>query len=309
MNPAPSVILFTVAAGAGYGLLAVAGIAAALGLFAAHAALGIAAVSLALALATLGLLSSTLHLGRPERAWRAVSQWRTSWLSREGVAALATYVPAGLLWLALVLGLSGTGVAFLGLLSTAGAVATLWCTGKLYAVLKPIREWHTPWTVWVFLALAASSGLLLWHALAAALAPALSPNLGAALALFAIAGATLAKRAWFGWLAAAPPAATRESAVGLAGRGTIRPLDPPHTGTNYLLDEMGFRIGRKHRAKLTQAMWWLGFAIPALLVALSPLLMPAPLAILAALLALAGTAIERWLFFATATHTVMLYYR
>ena len=51
-------------------------------------------------LATVGLLASTFHLGRPERAWRAFSQWRTSWLSREGVAALATYAAAtALAWL------------------------------------------------------------------------------------------------------------------------------------------------------------------------------------------------------------------
>jgi DMSO reductase anchor subunit len=31
----------------------------------------------------LGLASSFLHLGRPERAWRAATMWRTSWLSRE----------------------------------------------------------------------------------------------------------------------------------------------------------------------------------------------------------------------------------
>jgi hypothetical protein len=53
-------------------------------------------------LVSLGLLSSTFHLGHPERAWRAFSQWRSSWLSREGVAAVATYLPAGLLFLALM---------------------------------------------------------------------------------------------------------------------------------------------------------------------------------------------------------------
>ena len=37
---------------------------------------------------TVGLVSSTLHLSHPERAWRAFSQWRSSWLSREGVAAV-----------------------------------------------------------------------------------------------------------------------------------------------------------------------------------------------------------------------------
>ena len=58
--------------------------------------------ALALLLITAGLLSSTAHLGRPERAWRAFSQWRTSWLSREGVLAMLTYVPRDVLALAWV---------------------------------------------------------------------------------------------------------------------------------------------------------------------------------------------------------------
>ena len=37
---------------------------------------------LALVLSALGLLASFFHLGRPERAWRSASMWRTSWLSR-----------------------------------------------------------------------------------------------------------------------------------------------------------------------------------------------------------------------------------
>src|SRR5690606_42131096 len=38
-------------------------------------------------------LSSTFHLGNPQRAWRALSPWRSSWLSREGVLAILTFVP------------------------------------------------------------------------------------------------------------------------------------------------------------------------------------------------------------------------
>src|SRR5215475_805849 len=102
MHPAYSVILFTTASGAGYGLLAWLALAGMLGLVPAGRWLGIVGFGLAFALITAGLLSSTAHLGRPERAWRAFSQWRSSWLSREGVMALLTYVPAGLLALAWV---------------------------------------------------------------------------------------------------------------------------------------------------------------------------------------------------------------
>src|SRR5258705_3560661 len=86
MHPAYSVIFFTTASGAGYGLLFWVGLLAPLGLLPASPAFGFTALALALALITAGLLSSAAHLGRPERAWRAVSQWRSSLLSRDGVA-------------------------------------------------------------------------------------------------------------------------------------------------------------------------------------------------------------------------------
>src|SRR6267142_2766206 len=94
MHPAFSVIFFTTASGAGYGLLALVGVLAPLGLVPSDGRFGAAALGFAFVLITAGLLSSTLHLGHPERAWRAFSQWRSSWLSREGVASVLTYAPA-----------------------------------------------------------------------------------------------------------------------------------------------------------------------------------------------------------------------
>ena len=95
MRPAWSVIFFTSLSGVGYGL---SFWLASIGLLGGSSApepmlvaLGVAAL-----LITVGLLSSTLHLHHPERAWRAISQWRSSWLSREGVAAILAYGP--LLW-------------------------------------------------------------------------------------------------------------------------------------------------------------------------------------------------------------------
>ena len=94
MHPAFSVIFFTVSSGAGYGLLALIGALGALGMLPADKVFGLTAIVLALAAVTAGLLSSTFHLGHPERAWRAFSQWRSSWLSREGVASVIAYGPA-----------------------------------------------------------------------------------------------------------------------------------------------------------------------------------------------------------------------
>jgi ferredoxin len=103
MHPAYSVIFFTTASGAGYGLWFWLGLRIAAEGLPDPAWPGVATLVLGGVLVSLGLLSSTFHLGHPERAWRAFSQWRSSWLSREGVAAVATYLPAGALFLALVL--------------------------------------------------------------------------------------------------------------------------------------------------------------------------------------------------------------
>src|SRR6185436_17993602 len=100
-------------------------------------------VFIALSLVTIGLLASMVHLGHPERAWRAMSQWRSSWLSREGIASLATYLPAGALGLGWVFGETVPGqIAATAWLTVAGALITLWCTGMIYASLPTIRAWH-----------------------------------------------------------------------------------------------------------------------------------------------------------------------
>ena len=96
MHPAFSVIFFTTASGAGYGLLVLLGLLGPAGLLPPERGFGLGAFGLALGAVTFGLVSSTFPLGHPERAWRAFSQWRSSWLSREGVASVLAYLPAGL---------------------------------------------------------------------------------------------------------------------------------------------------------------------------------------------------------------------
>ena len=88
-------------------------------------------------------------------------------------------------------------------------------------------------------------------------------------------------------------------------------LEPPHTQDNYLLQEMGFHIARKHRTRLRLVARLAAFAVPGLLT-LAALFFPGWIGILLAGLAVAsaalGLVVERWLFFAEARHTVTLYY-
>ena len=310
MHPAPSIILFTTASGAGYGLLFLLALGAPLGLLPSQRWLGAAGLALALGLITLGLLASTAHLGHPERAWRAVTQWRSSWLSREGAVALLTYLPAlalGIAWVGLAR--TGGGVALCALLAALGAALTVWCTGMIYASLKPVRQWHQPLVAPLYLAFALMSGALLLHLLLAGLG--LPQGLVGSLAVVATVFAFALKTVYWRRVEAEAPASTPESATGLGAEGLVRMIEPPHTQTNYLLSEMGFVIGRRHARKLRRLAYAFGLNGAALLTLLALAtsgMLAAMLAALAALSGIAGIAIERWLFFAEATHTAMLYY-
>ena len=310
MHPAPSIIFFTTASGAGYGLLALLGLGSAFGWLPAGRGFGLVGLGLALVLITAGLLSSTFHLGHPERAWRALSQWRSSWLSREGVMAIATYVPAGLLGIGWVVLESTGGVwALFGLLAAALAVVTVYCTSMIYASLKTIRQWHTPWVPPAFLGFAAATGALWLYAVETLFALPAGWLPAIAMALTALAWGL--KALYWRDLGSSAPARTIESATGLGHIGPVRMLDPPHNQENYLLREMGYQVARKHGIKLRRLAILCGLVVPVALVPLAALAggaAGAATAVAAAIAGSAGVVVERWLFFAEARHTVTLYY-
>ena len=307
MHPALSVILFTSASGGGYAMLALLGLFGASGVLAADPLSGWVAFLWSLGMVTFGLVSSTLHLGRPERAWRAFSQWRSSWLSREGVLAVFTFLPAGLYaigWLFV-----GEIWRWAGALLSLGAVATVCATAMIYASLKPIRAWHNLWTMPGYLAMGLASGAL-WFTMWAELMPApQKPAYDFAIIGLVVSGAI--KLLYWRFLDSGARAITAESATGLGAFGKVRMLAAPHTEENYLLKEMGFRIARKHAQKLRRIAFIAGFVLPLACVLgtlLAPHLVDVVLLALAAVLNAIGTVTERWLFFAEAKHTVTLYY-
>lgn len=310
MHPAGSVIAFTTASGAGYGLLFWLGAMWLTGGVPVHGSVPLVTLVVGTSLVTVGLISSTLHLGHPERAWRAFSQWRSSWLSREGVAALFTYVPI-VLCLAAVLSGSDSALdqasTLLGGLLAVGSGATVYCTGMIYASLKSIARWHNPLVVPIYLLFAAMSGaILLWVILLVfGVAPAWLAWLCGAMTLL-----TWGVK-WSYWRStdAAPIAGTINSATGLGGE--VHAFDPPHTEDNYLLKEMGFRVARKHASKLRMSAIIFGLVTPIVFIVAGTAL-SAPWAIVATMIAaiavMLGVVIERWLFFAEAQHAMSHYY-
>lgn len=311
MHPAFSVIVFTTLSGLGYGLWIWCGLAL-LGGRGAHGSLMyLMPLAAGVVPVALGLLSSTLHLGKPLRAWRAFSQWRSSWLSREGVLAVLAFGPwAFLAWAAL----SGDGVplalwlaalALLVLLS----LGTVLCTAMIYASLKPIPAWRHAAVVPAYLGFALlTGGLVATASFAASDTP--GPVASYGLPALALALGALKRRYWRD-LDRAPLPVSRASALGLPAGREARVFEHPHTEANYLTTEMGFVLARKHARRLRAIALALFSLLPAGLVAVA--LWPGPLPVtgllwLAAAAALLGAVVERWLFFAEARHLVTLYY-
>jgi len=310
MHPALSIVFFTTASGAGFALLFLLGLGVPIGLLPQSPWFGFVGLAVAVALAVGGLVSSAFHLGRPERALRAFSQWRSSWLSREGVLSVLTFIPAAVFaigWVFFgvtdgVIGLCGVVAAFL-------ALGTIYCTGMIYRSLKPIHQWHNRWTVPNYFLLGLMSGFLLLDLIARfwLVWPVWLPIL----TLVAAIAAWWSKEGYWRFIDTTSGPSTVESATALGRRGKVRMLEPPHTEENYLLQEMGFRIARKHARRLRLIARLCGFAIPAL-ATLIAIVTAGPSGNIAAALAVAsaalGLVVERWLFFAEAKHTVTLYY-
>jgi DMSO reductase anchor subunit len=310
MHPAASVILFTTLIGAGQGLfLALFGaeMAAARGVLAAQDGQRFFAAGSALSLALLGsgLIASFFHLGHPERAWRAVAMWRTSWLSRE-VIVLPVFM-------AVVFGYGaahyfGTGGTIaIGAIGVVLCFALFVCTAMIYACLKFLQEWHTPLTLLNYALLGCASGLTLAAAFAAAVGSEAAGPFGAwavllTLAAFAGRVASLVRNARL------KPKSTLQSAIGVAHPRIVQKAQGSMGGS---FNTREFFHGRT--PSVVRSVKWvflvLAFPVPVMLVAAAapatdPVLLAAAFAV-----QYAGLLAERWFFFAQANHPQNLYYQ
>jgi DMSO reductase anchor subunit len=161
-----------------------------------------------------------------------------------------------------------------------------------------------------YLGFALLCGGLLLAALGASqsgLAP--SPAATKVLLFLAAALGALKLHYWRSIDAAALPA-TRGDAVGLPGR-TVSVFERPNTEANYITREMAFVVARAHAERL-RGLALVLFAVAPILCVLAigrvPGVEPAAWLWVAATASLAGSFVERWLFFAQARHVVTLYY-
>ena len=312
MHPAASVIFFTSLSGLGYGLIVALSMAHLLALGALPPKVLASGLFVGMVIAAFGLSLSLFHLGHPERAWRALSQWRSSWLSREGVLALLAFLPTlcavGLLFVKPSSYDSGL-LRILLIASVVLSLATVFATAMIYRSLRTIDAWFNGWVPPGYLSLALSSGFVLASAYVASFGADLGALPGVAFTLVVVSA--LIKFSYWRSIKTKTPTSTAATALGVNGAKSVAQFIAPHTQDNYLLQEMGYQIARNHADKLRKICIFCGFA--AVLLLLVPGIFAANqfvsvclwLAVVAAML---GIFIERWLFFAEAKHSVTLYY-
>lgn len=297
MRPAFSVLFLTTLIGAGQGLFIALFLSELLMPVPLSDAFFAGGSVLVLLFCALGGISSVFHLGHPERAWRAMTMWRTSWLAREGIA-----LPAFMASVAAWGGAHWIGSSHTLAIGTAGLVlsAALYvCTAMIYAAIKVLKEWAHPLTLINFVVLGAASGATLAAAYASFAAPELAAILakaafGLTLLGMVTRGASLLRNARL------RPVSTLQSAIGIRHPKIVQKAQGA-MGGSYNTREFFHGKSAGFVRGVIVALVLGGFLLPLLLV------MSVPLA--AFVIQYPGLLAERWYFFAEAQHPQNLYYQ
>jgi len=310
MHPALSVIAFTTLSGAGYGLLIWLGWLIPFHRLPLPAGYAPISIVLALVLISTGLLASLAHLGRPERAWRALSQWRSSWLSREGVLAIACYVPAVLMLLASFNWIDAAHLRWLGPLAIVLALLTVFVTSMIYASLRTIPAWYQPLVPALYIGFALASGCLLAVFMLSIFVPVERLRMPMFTAVISNTLAWLIQLFYWHRLdqLQVPRAA---SAVALDATVRVRSFEKPHSEDSFVTREMVFRFARERAPRLRWLALISGTLLSFICIVLATFVsarFTAAAMLLACIWQLLGIFVSRWLFFAEARHVVSSYY-
>jgi DMSO reductase anchor subunit len=320
MHPAFSVIFLTTLIGAGQGLFLALFLVESLsivdvlpqqaGSFYANGSV----ISLFLLVA--GLFASFFHLGRPERAWRSATMWRTSWLSRE-VIMLPAFMFVVFLYAInhyMVGDVSSAPVngevqntVLLGITGVILCFALYICTGMIYACLKFLQEWHTPLTPINYALLGVMSGFTLAAVYASVASPALA-KFYAGWALIITIAAFVFRFASLERNKRLKPKSTLQTALGVRHNKITQKARGAMGGS---FNTREFFHGKP--PEFFKVLKWFflvaAFAIPFLILLVSSSSESFILFFIAFLIQYAGLVAERWFFFAQSNHPQNLYYQ
>jgi len=254
-----------------------------------------------------GLIASFFHLGRPERAWRSATMWRTSWLSREVIAIPLFMFVTFLYAYTQYTGAANSTTLLIGLIGVIASFILFYCTGMIYACLSFLREWATPLTIVNFILFGTASGF----SFAAFYAAISVPELIDVYASFAVVLTLLgfATRIWtLRRNAALKPKTTTQTAIG-SKHSQVRQVSQGQMGGSYNTREFFHHktAGTVKNVKL--AFLILAFPVPVLLLCLGMAFDSGVTLFLAFATQYIGLIAERWYFFVQVNHPQNLYYQ
>ena len=289
MHPAPSIILFTVLSGFGFGLISIIGLLQFLSVISMFDLIIYSIIGVIFA--TVGLVSSFFHLANKKNAIKSLSQWQTSWLSREAIASIfcLLVVFGNIIWAVS----QNNYISEVGVVLFFLSLFTIFTTSMIYAQLKTVPSWNNALTPAIFVCAALTGGAILLTDYAS-------------LVLLLVFG-TLQISFWY---IADRGFQDKETSVGTAlgynKNEEIRPFDVAHTNRNYLLNEMVYKVARKHSVKIRYISFFMAFVFPMSLILIFP--NNFSVSVYAITIHLIGIYFSRWLFFAEAKHSVSFYY-
>ena len=289
MHPAPSIILFTVLSGFGFGLISIIGLLQFLNEISMFELIIYSIIGVIFA--TVGLVSSFFHLANKKNAIKSLSQWQTSWLSREAIASIfcLLVVFGNIIWAVS----QNNYISEVGVVLFFLSLFTIFTTSMIYAQLKTVPSWNNALTPAIFVCAALTGGAILLTDYAS-------------LVLLLVFG-TLQISFWY---IADRGFQDKETSVGTAlgynKNEEIRPFDVAHTNRNYLLNEMVYKVARKHSVKIRYISFFMAFVFPMSLILIFP--NNFSVSVSAITIHLIGIYFSRWLFFAEAKHSVSFYY-
>lgn len=327
MHPAFSVIFLTTLIGAGQGLfmaLVTGQVYSLANLLAPQDSVTFYATGslLALVLLGLGLVAAVFHLGKPSyfltRAWRGITQWRTSWLSRELIALPAFmllvafygtghYLDFTQPWLVVKGQLPIDATLVLGILGVLGAIVLFVCTAMIYASLRFLQEWHSPLTVANFILFGLASGFTLAAAFSAWRGVELVAFYGVWAVIFTVLAAITRGFSMYR-NARIKHKSTLQTAIGVR-HTKIRQKSMGFMGGSFNTREFFHGAGAGTIALVKIFFAVTVFLVPVVLLGASNAMQSAYLPMLAFVVQFFGLMVERWYFFAEARHPQNLYYQ
>lgn len=254
-----------------------------------------------------GLIASFFHLGRPERAWRSATMWRTSWLSREVIVIplfmLLTFMYACMQYN----GVGASATLLVGLLAVIASFILFYCTGMIYACLTFLREWATPLTIVNFIFFGTASGFTFAAFYAAISAPGLIDVYASFAIVLTLMGA--ATRIWtLRRNAALKPKTTTQTAIG-AKHPQVKQVSQGQMGGSYNTREFFHHKTAETVKRVKLAFLILAFPVPVVLLFLGMSTDSSFILFLAFATQYVGLLAERWYFFAQVNHPQNLYYQ